>query len=1315
MRNSAAACLSFTTVLVLLVTAAPPPMALAEPAIPREPFTGVLPAWAMSLAAPASPQSLPLPYLSDADVADAPYGASPAVDGRIGPGEYAGAGRVTFPGRGGDVEAFFREDGAYLYVAFDLPALQLGIANSADVYLDTDLDGDGNPDAMDYWLRIATDGIAPGPTLEERQGGTGGWGPPAPLSGWTAAAWTGLTGGGWQAEFRIDYAKLGLTPGTFQVLGLALAAEDGGLFYWPPGADRDQPDTWGSLVSSSDWGTFYWKPGPWEDYAPSGMPDFDQTQVIAPTYCGPFAAANSIWWFDSKFEQNPVGPTGGPPATLPISDSYTLVSPYGIWDDHDPRNVSSLALDLAGYFGTDKFAPGTRIYDMYYGIQRYLRDHFLWDDYVVTLVDHPDFYWIAEEVMRSEDVILLLGFWEYLDGFGWVRYGGHYVTVAGVDPQGLQIAFSDPAQDLAEVSGAGRVFSGTLITHYPPHPSTVDPLIHNDAGNVSHDIHAVSSGSASPGGDWWLPTYEPPLEFLAGMPPGMNPNPRWEEPPPFWEGGPIHTEIEYALAVSPYTWKASGRWVEDEEVELYGCRFDPYDDFAPSGVPDFDQKQDNWGRPSAAFGWQWSFCGPVAAANSLWWFDSKFEYGGAVPPTISDTYPLVWSYNPGGWDDHDPLNVDDPATPWPPVGWPAPPPIAPGQGELVEDLALYFLTDQPPLGSGTAITDVYVGLNQYTIDHNLRQGYVITQVQRPEFWWVAEEVERSEDVLLLLGFYALVDPGPSPVFERVGGHYVTVAGVDKTGSFVGFSDPYWDRMETKLPPNEFSGYPWWTGRVGSDGDPPLGPSGLVPTYTHPPLPHPGVYTLHNDAANVSHDVYRVVTSTSPGGVWGPEVYVESTLGITSFVGVNGPGGWVDPSAPIQTEVEWAVAVSPVADVWITKTVTPTVVMPGDWVTFTIVFSNAGNTADDVVVSDLLSDDLINPSVVGTWNSYGGNIVTHDTFTWTVGSVPWQGWGIITVTAQVDPTSDWPSEEVITNVVSITTTTQEQYQLPSMADTASATFTVQTADVTVRKAAAPATLVPGDSITFTLVYTNSGPGTAANSAISDLLPVELTGVGYSASNDYGAAIGHSGSYLWQLGNIPAGGGGTITVTGEVDSSISWQDAQRVITNSAVISTTSVEPTTPAPLSNQSSATFTVQTSDLIITKMASPSGTLSSYDWVTFTIVYSNAGPGPANSVVITDLLSGMLITSTVDYTYTTSYMGALSDSDYYVWQAGTVPPLGWGTITVTGQISLALGASLPNEAWIEGVYDRVSRNNRAAVAVPLSGGSIYLPLVLRNY
>ena len=80
------------------------------------------------------------------------------------------------------------------------------------------------------------------------------------------------------------------------------------------------------------------------------------------------------------------------------------------------------------------------------------------------------------------------------------------------------------------------------------------------------------------------------------------------------------------------------------------------------GMPDFDQKQDGWFNGNG----QWVWCGPVAASNCLWWFDSKFENIKCIsipqppvcvqrPPVISDHYSLVHALT--GLDDHDPSNL----------------------------------------------------------------------------------------------------------------------------------------------------------------------------------------------------------------------------------------------------------------------------------------------------------------------------------------------------------------------------------------------------------------------------------------------------------------------------------------------------------------------------------------------------------------------------------------------------------------------------------------------------------------------------------
>jgi uncharacterized repeat protein (TIGR01451 family) len=973
---------------------------------------------------PTQPQTLPPPMLSDANAADAPYGGTPVIDGLISPGEYAGAHQLTFPTYGGDMEVFIRQNAITLYIAIDspdatpFPYLSGGGPGPAfQVFLDTKHDGGLLPQPDDYRLTINK-----GNGLFEDRGTGSSWNV-MPIVSWTAQAYAPAYG--WQAEYAIDLTKAGITQTGSMSIGLAIAEvwtpawpHD---WYWPSAGFYLNPSSWGNLASSSDWSTFYWKPGPYEDYAPSGLPDFDQKQSNWTkngrwSHDGPAAAADSLWWFDSKFET----PDHTPPA---ISDTYRLITAYGAWDDHSISNVVPLVNDLAAnYFGTNRGITGTSIISMFYGVDNYLRTHNLWDDYRVTLVPSPTSAWVANEVMRSEDVVLLMGFYEFIPAEGrWARVGGHYVTVAGVDANHNLIAFSDPITDATEAGpaiGVGRVLSGTLIPHQPIPGHT--SLVHNDAGNISHDGY-VMLPTNSPGGLWGPGAY--PWEYFIDNF-GVNPHP--SIPMETYQGGPVQIEVEYALAVSPYTWKASG-----------------YQDYAPNGLPDIDQKQDGWVSLIGPGGPQWSFCGPVAAANSLWWFDSKFESSPITPPAISDHYPLINAY--GAWDDHDPLNVDDPGTGWPP--------LPPGGVEFVEDLALHFGTDM--LGSGTIITNMYTGLDQYLIGHQLRNGYVITLAQSPDFWWVAEEVEQSEDVIVLLGFYASTG---GAIYERVGGHYVTVPGVDKKNGFIAFSDPYWDRAETTWPYANVTGPIVSMGRVANGS-----------ILGHIPIPgHP--ITYHNDTGNVSHDMYPVAQALRPGGGWGPLGYIQSTTDVSNFFGMNG-NGFALPGQPAVAEVEWVIAVSPVADVWINKVAKPITVTNGDRITFTLTFGNNGSlTAQDMLITDTLPTQLINP----TWGaSIPITLITGTQYVWQVPDLAWQQGGAITISGRISATN---LRLIVTNTASIGTSSVEQYQLPSLGNNSYAEFVIVNPNIDVQPTAISVTLAEGVIGTRPITVANTGATT-----------------------------------------------------------------------------------------------------------------------------------------------------------------------------------------------------------------------------------------------
>ena len=671
------------------------------------------------------------------------------------------------------------------------------------------------------------------------------------------------------------------------------------------------PPTKGALVTQFP--EFYWKAS-YLDYAQSGVPDFDQRQdawvnpdTLQWSWCGPVAVANSLWWMDSRFETSTT-----PPPT--ISDTFPLVQPYGPWDDHDVKNVVPFISDLAWLMDTDGQRTGiphdgTNVFDMQAGIAQYLikmgvnpqgdangdgitsgadamivsnamfsapgdpnwdlRADLVADNFIdindmlevaegfgksglfyEKTVKMPSFEYIEWEIERCEDVILLLGFWEDQGGI-WKRVGGHFVTSAGVNSPTRQIAWSDPIDDRAEALGMGPPF---VPVPHDPYPHA--PNVHNDAQFVSHDPYQAGP-SPSPGGIWGPEEYY--VEDFKHLL-GENLPPEFIEYAAEYQGGPIFYEVEYAVIISP-----TGEWYWKHDLI----------DYAPSGVPDFDQRQDEFINPWGPNPGSWSWCGPTAVANSLWWLDSDKETSTTPPPTISDTYPLVQPFGP--WDDHDPSNVV---------------PLISYLGWLMDTDGT--MTQLPHCG-----TDVYAmeeGIRMYLEEMGLDRKYTEETVVRPEFEYIEEEFERCEDVVLLLGFWQQ-DPD-SGAWWRIGGHYVTVAGVDSEGYRIAFSDPYRDHAE--------QGYPGIVIPPEDHG------------HTGPPE------DIHNDAEFVSHDIYNVAPSPSPGGIWGipdyiPGIFSEAEYELVwNFVGSNFPEelmhyywDYIMVYQPVYTEIEYAVIVSPV--------------------------------------------------------------------------------------------------------------------------------------------------------------------------------------------------------------------------------------------------------------------------------------------------------------------------------------------------------------------------------------------------------------------
>ena len=627
------------------------------------------------------------------------------------------------------------------------------------------------------------------------------------------------------------------------------------------------------------------------------------------SWCGPTAVANSLWWMDSRFETNLI-----PPPTVidnfALVQSYDGWDDHDP-NNVDPF-IRDLAwfMDTDGQ-RTGLTHSGTKVDDMQAGIAQYLSskglnpkgdcngDGFVdyndikiienaygsspgdpnWDMRadinqdntvsvydIVIAADHygeygmfyektvkmPTFDYIVQEVEKCEDVILLLGFWQEQppESENWVRIGGHYVTVAGVDPNGKILAFSDPFTDNAELTGNG------VVKPPPPHPHPPNPpdTVHNNASYVSHDFYSalIPSSGPSPGNPNFGVAYEPEMFYdLIDNFQGQNCPDEFEEQ----QGGynqlwPISVEVEYAIVISPMDWY-----------------FKPgQPDYAPHGIPDFDQRQDNWTNPYPPVG-TWSWCGPTALANSFWWLDSRYEPGNTPPPEISDGFPLVTAY--GEWDDHDPNNAP----------------------KLIEELAWYVDCDGLRTGDqhcGTFVWDMQAGIEMYVEDKGLTWKFYEHTVERPDFNLIEKELKRCQDVILLLGFWQY-DPDIME-WTRVGGHYVTVAGVDSMNMRIAISDPIRDHAA--------EGYPGFLLYPESPPDP------------VPPELHNNASWVSYDFYNVIEQwcpggdlsLEGYIEETGGGGLGSVENFIMS----------NFPTGEMQPyqsGLPIYTQIEYAVIVS----------------------------------------------------------------------------------------------------------------------------------------------------------------------------------------------------------------------------------------------------------------------------------------------------------------------------------------------------------------------------------------------------------------------
>jgi hypothetical protein len=332
-------------------------------------------------------------------------------------------------------------------------------------------------------------------------------------------------------------------------------------------------------------------------------------------------------------------------------------------------------------------------------------------------------------------------------------------------------------------------------------------------------------------------------------------------------------------------------------------------------MPDFDQNQ-NFSNGADPFFDSWNnkdryYCGPTAMANSLWWFDRKFGVGSIIP---SGSTP-VQLINDLGARMHTNNRL------W--QGFPSSYGGGFVRGTYADDMQGH---PNPPMDPANH------GVLSWLEDYDTLNLLYEHTVYDATFPFVEYEIERCQDVVLLLGFWHIAEVTPvGPQlwdirWERIGGHFVTCAGVNSASHMIAISDPDRDQAAG-------------------------GGAGLKMGVAHA---NP---SDHNNPNNASLDIYRVddyelrpegtLPPKSPGGLWAIMSYTNTSAAYERYAEWNEGEYWViQPGVHVSgdltswvcttfTEVEAAVIVSP------TDTDTSTV-PPG---ASTQVFPTAGVQAD----------------------------------------------------------------------------------------------------------------------------------------------------------------------------------------------------------------------------------------------------------------------------------------------------------------------------------------------------------------------------------
>lgn len=393
---------------------------------------------------------------------------------------------------------------------------------------------------------------------------------------------------------------------------------------------------------------------------------------------------------------------------------------------------------------------------------------------------------------------------------------------------------------------------------------------------------------------------------------------------------------------------------------------------------------------------------------------------------------------------------------------------------------------------------------------------------------------------------------------------------------------------------------------------------------------------------------QFTTPTPPTGTWNPAV----------------DGGTGTPAQGFPFTIE---GIANNADVGITKiAIGAGSLSVGSAFSYDLAVSNAGPIdATGVTITDTL------PAQLNYVSNTCGATFAAPTLTWTVGNLANAASATCTINVTVN------AGGAISNTATVATTTIDPTPANNSA-TADVTATALNADLALTKVAqGTAGLAVGGSFSYLLTVNNAGPGDATGVSVTDTLPAQVTYVSDTCGATFAAP-----TLTWTVGALANAASATCTINVIANTA-------GMISNTASVAGTSTDPT-PGNNSATADVTAGAQSADVSLTKTAQGGAGLNIGSPFTFTLTVSNAGPGAAAGVVVTDTLPASV-------NYVGNNCGAAYVAPTLTWTVGALANAASASCII--DVTVAQPGQITNNASVTATSPDANGGNNAASAI----------------